>query len=1118
MKKSLLILSLFLSSYYITNAQCKTCHAGTHDPNDPTVNTHLVGGKVTPNGNGSLGQSYILQNVCGLNYTTASVMTTTRYTHPGTGFPTTMSVTGLPVVASCMNVQKAFLYWGASYTEASAPATSANVTNPLGGNGIIPATLVGTNGPVCWGETGTATYRADITALISGNGSYKINLTGFNNADYEVDGCTMVVIYTTPNTYSGSISIWDGDISAVGGTLTQTLSGFSVCAASTVASAFGVYGDMQDNISPDSNTEKFNGTTKTYYNNFWNTNVMNTTVSTGLSSTTYNSYTNNGGDCFFWSVAGLYWQNTTCVTCIVTTLHLTTTQVNPTCGNNNGSATVGVTGGTLPYTYSWSPVGGTGPTASGLSVGVYVVTVTDSTGCNKATDTVTLVNPTAPTLTMTSSPDKCNGDKTGTATVTATGGTPAYTYAWSPGGQTTSSITGLSTGSYTVLVTDSKGCQSTKFVNINQPNKLVVDIDSIHGIPCLGGNFGAIYEHGSGGTPAYTYSWAPGGQTTNNITGLSMGTYTVSITDGNGCHTDTMLNVTIPPTMTLSVTSFDAYCGANGFAYISNLTGGTPPYTYLWTNGNNTTFNFGLTQGTYCVTVTDAKGCKDSACTTVGNISSFTMTINPIVNVSCFGGNTGSATCNVTGTTSPYTYSWTPTGQTTSVATGLSAGTYTITVTDNSSCQNSDVVTITQPPPLVLTSTQDYMICIGQSQVLTATALGGTPAYTYTWNATTTATSYTVSPTTTTVYTVQATDANGCLSNKVTDTVKVRPPLGVTVTPLTASFCAGGSTTFTAKATGGDSVYTYTWMPGNLSGPSVTVTATTTTTYTVTVKDNCGTPSDSATAIITIDPAPLVGFEVDSTSGCYPLCVSFKDTSTVSGGTIAKWAWNFGDSAKDTVQNPKHCYSNPGQYTVSLTATSNNGCVSSLTVANMITVYPHPIASFILGPQPTTIMAPTIYFTDESTDPNPIVKWSWDFKDIPDSGNSTQQNPHHSYNDTGTFCPWLTVTDIHGCTDSTSNCLFIEPQFTLYIPDAFTPNNDGLNDVFEPKGEALKSFNMYIFDRWGLMLYHTDDLFKGWDGTYGGKVCQTDTYVYLIDILDNNSEKHSYIGKVTLIR
>jgi gliding motility-associated-like protein len=228
----------------------------------------------------------------------------------------------------------------------------------------------------------------------------------------------------------------------------------------------------------------------------------------------------------------------------------------------------------------------------------------------------------------------------------------------------------------------------------------------------------------------------------------------------------------------------------------------------------------------------------------------------------------------------------------------------------------------------------------------------------------------------------------------------------------------------------------------------------------------------------------------------------------------------YSDGGTDTAKNPRHCFNSPGSYTVSLTVTDNHGCNSTLTINNMINVFSSPKASFTMSPQPTTILNPTIQFTDNSTDAYGIASWQWNFSDPMSDSTSIKPDPTHTYGDTGTFCPTLTVTNIHGCVDSVTECLVIKPEYTLYIPDAFTPNGDGLNDVFMPKGAYLESYTMDIFDRWGMHLFHSDALNVGWPGTVnnGKTICQEDTYVYVIQVQDKLGKKHRYIGKVTLIQ
>lgn len=316
----------------------------------------------------------------------------------------------------------------------------------------------------------------------------------------------------------------------------------------------------------------------------------------------------------------------------------------------------------------------------------------------------------------------------------------------------------------------------------------------------------------------------------------------------------------------------------------------------------------------------------------------------------------------------------------------------------------------------------------------------------------------------------------------------------------------------------------YSWTPAiglnATTGASVIATPLVTTTYyvTSTIVGTC-TATDSVT--ITVDPPPVTDFKADTLQGCYPLCVNFTDNTT-SSLAITSWNWNFGDG--DTTgshfQNPKHCYTKPGTYAVSLT-TKAGVCEDTKFVPTMINVYDYPRPGFSVNPLTAEVGSSTIYFTNSTTDLYGIQTMLWEFGDGDDTLNVL--NPSHDYTDTGTFCSTLVVTNIHGCTDSTERCVTVEPQFSLWIPNAFTPNHDGINDYFTAKGTGIRSFEMWIFDRWGMLLFHTTDMNTGWNGTVqtpgsSGLVCQEDTYVWQIAVTDKLNNSRNYIGRVSLIK
>nr|WP_121271883.1 MBG domain-containing protein [Pedobacter schmidteae] len=512
-------------------------------------------------------------------------------------------------------------------------------------------------------------------------------------------------------------------------------------------------------------------------------------------------------------------------------------------GGNNGTATVSPTGGTPGYTYSWSPSGGTAATATGLAAGTYTVTVTDANNC-QGTKTFTITQPTALNTTAGSKTDvACKGAANGTATVSPTGGTPSYTYSWAPSGGTNATATGLAAGTYTVTVTDAKGCQGTKSFTINEPASALSAATGggSTNVSCNGGNNGTATVAPTGGTPSYTYSWAPSGGTNATATGLAAGTYTVTVTDANACQTTRTFTINQPTALnTTAGSKTDVSCNgaANGTATVVP-TGGTPGYTYSWApSGGTAATATGLAPGTYTVTVTDANNCQGTKTFTITQPTALNTTAGSKTDVSCNGGNNGTATVSPTGGTPSYTYSWAPSGGTAATATGLTAGTYTCTITDANNCQGTKTFTITQPTALNTTagSKTDVSCKGGNNGTATVSPTGGTPSYTYSW-APSGGTNATATGLAAGTYTVTVTDANACQRTK---TFTINEPASAlsaaTGGGSTNVSCNGGNNgTATVSPTGGTPGYTYSWAPSG--GTNATATGLVAGTYTVTVTD-----------------------------------------------------------------------------------------------------------------------------------------------------------------------------------------------------------------------------------------------------------------------------------------
>lgn len=809
------------------------------------------------------------------------------------------------------------------------------------------------------------------------------------------------------------------------------------------------------------------------------------------------------------------------------------TPVAPTAANQSicfgMSATLTASGSGATYQWYDVPAGtllGTGATYTtpGIVATTNYYVQTTALGCTGPMTTVTVT--VAPSITVNAGPNDsiCAG---GNYTLGATPTGAGYTYTWdapaSPAFSTsaTPNVTPTATTTYTVTVADALGCTGTGTVTITVGTALTLNAN---GTPasCFGAcnGTGSVVAAGSFGT--YTYMWTPGGQITTSINSLCAGTYTISVTDMFGCNATDTIMVTQPTLLTLTGSTVTSNCNQPDGSATVVAAGASGTYTYLWSDGQTTATATNLTPGLYCVTVTYAGGCFDSICLTVPNTPGVNTTISNTV-ITCNGACDGTATVTASLGITPYTYLWSN-GQTTATATSLCPGTYTCTITDASGCTITASATITQPTIIIIDVISPVTICTGQSTTLNASATGGHPlgGYTFNWTAPAfTGPSNTVSPTVTTTYTVTALDTAGCVSQSPqTVTVTVNPPLGV-VPSANVSICPGASTTLSSMASGGNGTYTYNWMPGAGTGSTFSVSPAVTTTYTITITDGCTVLPATGTITVTVLPLPVVSFSSNATTGCEPICITFTDASTIASGSITGWSWNFGNGSTSTLQAPAPVCYNAGTYDISLTATSNGGCTTTSLINNMITIYPQPVAAFTFGPQPTTTENPTITFTDLSVN---AVNWSWDFADpsnLYEPNASNQMNPTHTYADTGVYCVTLTVQSAGGCADVATNCVTIAPEYTFYIPSAFTPNGDGLNPVFAPKGQNVKEFTMRIYDRWGNQIFSSTALNEGWDGKVqnkSGMIALQDVYVYNIDVKDNLGKRHNYIGTVTIVK
>ncbi|MBN9386395.1 MAG: SprB repeat-containing protein, partial [Chitinophagaceae bacterium] len=473
----------------------------------------------------------------------------------------------------------------------------------------------------------------------------------------------------------------------------------------------------------------------------------------------------------------------------------TTAITNVSCnGGSNGSVVITPSGGTGPYTIT--------PAQTGLAAGNYTFTITDANGCS-INIPVTITQPTPITTTSTTTNVACNGEATGSATVTASGGTPPYSYSWNTTPtQTTATASGLAAGSYTVTVTDAKGCTKTATVTISQPTSLSTTT-AITNVSCNGGSNGSVVITPSGGTSPYT--------TTPAQTGLAAGNYTFTVKDANGCSISVPVTITQPTPITTTTTTTNVACnGASTGSATVTASGGTPPYSYSWntTPTQTTATATDLASGSYTVTIIDAKGCTTTTTVSVTQPTSLSAT-TAITNVSCNGGSNGSVVITPSGGIGPYTI--------TPAQTGLTAGSYTFTITDANGCSIDVPVTITQPTPITVTTAVTNVSCNGGSNgSVVITPSGGTGPYTITPAQTGLAAGS---------YTFTVKDANGC-SISMPVTITQPTPITATTAIINVSCNEGSNGSVIITPSGGTGPYTITPAQTGLAAGNYTFTVT----------------------------------------------------------------------------------------------------------------------------------------------------------------------------------------------------------------------------------------------------------------------------------------------------
>ncbi len=731
--------------------------------------------------------------------------------------------------------------------------------------------------------------------------------------------------------------------------------------------------------------------------------------------------------------------------------------------------------------YLWS-TGAVTPTLNVTTGGTYSVTVTNAYGCSaSASLPITVYSLPAPVI------NGPAGICPGASAALTTGSFAAYV--WSTGSNTQTINTNVP-GTYAVTVTDANGCiDSVSYTLAAYTNPTPV----ITGTAAICQNQSSLLDAGS----FTSYNWSTGAST-QTISVTQSGTYTVTVTNSNGCSATASFAVLVNPLPTPAITGINAFCSGDS----SQLTVAGNYPSYLWSTGASSsavTVNAG---GNYVVTVTDANGCTASASQSITVWSLPSPVISGDNNI-CIGETATLSTGNYS------SYQWSTGSSSDSIST-TTAGNYIVTVTDMNGCVNTSApfnVAVHQLPSAIVSGTT--AICVGQSTPVQID-ITGTPPFRYGYTDGSTAfgpfttsnstVTIPVAPTSATTYTLNLITDLYCNGNFVGSAAITVNPLPQPVITGPSAICENETAMLNAGA-----FAAYQWSTGE---NTAFINANTNGNYTCTVTsaDGC---INSANFYLTVNPLPVVSFTNDSSLTCEVPRIHFTNTSVYPAGSV--FSWNFGDAVSSEM-NPVHQYDSSGTYPVTLIITTPAGCVDSSTQNVDITIFPLPLAQFDVSPDFAPLYNSTIELKDNSEN---AVTWHWDFGDGQKSDIPVSQ---YQYQSPGKYTITLQITNIAGCESVTSREVFITPFF---IPNAFTPNGDGKNETFYDPGYAfdVSSVTMRIWNRWGQMVFSSDNMSHVWDGKdASGKDAPQGVYFYTLKVVQNSGHENDYAGSVTLVR
>ena len=791
-------------------------------------------------------------------------------------------------------------------------------------------------------------------------------------------------------------------------------------------------------------------------------------------------------------------------------------------GMADGNVEVVIAGGTPTYGIDWLTLLNDSTYMDNLPGGTYIAEVTDANNCLAIVNAVITEPDTFFVDVVIINEETCTGSN-GQAFADITGGIGNITYLWTPGGGTTDFVTGLSAGPIQVSVQDENGCTAIDDTTLIDNPTGSAYLGDLNPVSCQNGDDGSVEVLMNGGTPTFNYEWSCQCPNQNTATNLIAGNYWVAITDFHGCIDTLDFTITeLAPLQVQSTVLISPSCnGLSDGQILADAVGGTTPYGFEWDSNpiQFTALATALPAGTFTVTVTDSNGCEALASAQLIEPQLLVADVQVLGNNICFGDSAGVAQAQGVGGVQPYDYAW-DNGGVTATITDLIAGFYNVTVTDSNGCEAFNVVEIIEYDSVFAEIIFDEGFCPGDMVDFMVSTNGLNNQYDFYWYVNHllegTANTFAYQILDTSTVTIVIVNVGNCPS--VVDSTVVGPIMmpdnNVTASATPDTICYGSSATLQALIFENTHVIATWWNQPGLDGLGPhQVYPNSATDYIITIEDVCGA-QQSDTARVNVFLPPTADIMADGIIGCERISVAFDYSYDSNYAYQFEGAyWNIGGDQYNE-QAPTVEYTSSVFEDITLYLGFSNGCLFEYDTTIAMTVFENPEADFYFNPDPA-IAGEINEFIDVTY--GNTQAWEWyvegDFL-------STDERPQYVFDEEGEYSVTEIVFDENGCSDTTMHIIEVIGTYTVYVPNAFTPDGNGFNNDFKPVTDNIDpdQYRFSIYNRWGELIYHTEIVDNSWNGTYLGEDVADGVYVWKVLITDNVGIEHELVGHVTLLR